>query len=102
MGIALAREGYQMTAVELVEHNLEILRNNSNALENIQSFQGDALDLGGFADNEFDITLVFGPLYHLYDGADVHRALDEAIRTDNYKVMQQIFNQYMFLFKRYQ
>ncbi|MEG0805720.1 MAG: class I SAM-dependent methyltransferase [Lachnospiraceae bacterium] len=79
--IALAKEGYEVTAVELVEHNLEILKCNSRGIDTIQSFQGDALELAGFADNEFDITMVFGPLYHLYNEADVHRALDEAIRV---------------------
>lgn len=79
--IALAKEGYDVTAVELVEHNLEILKRNSEGLRNIQAFQGDALELEQFADNTFDITLVFGPMYHLYDEKDVHRALDEAIRV---------------------
>ena len=34
-----------------------------------------------FADDSFDITLVFGHLYHLYAEEDVHRALDEALRV---------------------
>ena len=79
--IALAKEGYEVTAVELVEHNLEILKNNSKGMNNLQAFQCDALDLNRFADNQFDITMVFGPLYHLYDKKEVHRALDEAIRV---------------------
>lgn len=79
--IALAKAGYEVTAVELVENNLKTLKSNGKALDNMQAFQGDALDLGRFADGTFDITLVFGPLYHLYDEKDVHRALDEAIRV---------------------
>lgn len=79
--IALAREGYDVTAVELVEHNLEILNANSEDLENLQAFQGDALALDRFADDTFDVTLVFGPMYHLYEEKDVHKALDEAIRV---------------------
>ena len=79
--IALAKEGYEVTAVELVEHNLEVLKKNSSDLKNLQAYQGDALDLGRFADGEFDVTLVFGPIYHLYDKKDVHKALDEAIRV---------------------
>ena len=54
--IALAKEGYEVTAIELVEHNLDVLKNNSKELKNIQSFQGDALNLDRFSDNEFDIT----------------------------------------------
>ena len=79
--IALAKEGYDVTSLELVEHNLEVLKKNSSDLPNIQAFQGDALDLSHFADNSFDVTLVFGPLYHLYDAKDVHKAIDEAIRV---------------------
>ncbi len=79
--IALAKEGYDVTAVELVESNLEVLKKNSSGLKNIQSFQGDALDLGRFKDDTFDVTLVFGPMYHLYEEKEVHRALEEAIRV---------------------
>lgn len=79
--IALAKEGYDVTAVELVEHNLEVLQENSTGIENLQSYQGDALDLSRFADETFDVTLVFGPMYHLYEKEDVHKAIDEAIRV---------------------
>ena len=79
--IALAKEGYNVTAVELVETNLEVLKNNSVGIENIISYQGDALNLDRFEGNQFDITLLFGPMYHLYDKKEVHKALDEAIRV---------------------
>ena len=79
--IALAKEGMNVTSVELVGSNLAILRNDSKGLANIESFQGDALDLSRFKDDSFDVTLVFGPMYHLYEKEDVHRAIDEAIRV---------------------
>lgn len=79
--IALAKAGYDVTSVELVENNLAVLKENSSGLKNIQAFQGDALDLSRFADESFDVTLVFGPLYHLYEEKDVHKTLDEAIRV---------------------
>ena len=78
---ALAMEGYDVTAVELVKSNLEILRRNVAGLENITSYQGDAEDLSLFADNSFDAVLVLGPMYHLFEKAEQHRALDEAIRV---------------------
>lgn len=40
--VALSREGYDVTAVELVGNNLEILRQNAAGLENISSYQGEA------------------------------------------------------------
>jgi len=79
--IALAKEGYQVTAMELVDSNLDVLKANAKGLSNIEACQGDALDLSRFSDDTFDITLVFGPMYHLYEENDQHRALDEAIRV---------------------
>ena len=39
--IALAKLGYKVTAVELVEKNLEVLRRNAKGVENLESMQGD-------------------------------------------------------------
>lgn len=79
--IALACEGMDVTAVELVESNLEVLKNNSKDIKSIQSYQGDATNLSRFKDNTFDVTLVLGPLYHLYENEEVNKAIDEAIRV---------------------
>lgn len=79
--IALAKEGMNITAVELVEQNLAILRENSRGIANLESYQGDAADLSRFSDNSFDLTLVLGPMYHLYEPDEVNRAIDEAIRV---------------------
>lgn len=79
--IALANEGMDVTAVELVESNLAILKENSKGMDNIRAFQGDATNLGKFADNSFDATLLLGPMYHLYESDEVNRAIDEAIRV---------------------
>ncbi len=48
---------------------------------NITSYQGDATDLSRFADSSFDVTLVLGPMYHLYEKDEVNYAIDEAIRV---------------------
>lgn len=79
--IALASEGIDVTAVELVESNLAVLRENSKGIANLKSFQGDATDLSRFPDSSFDVTLVFGPMYHLYEKDEVNSAIDEAIRV---------------------
>ncbi len=79
--IALAKEGFDVAAVELVESNLAILKENSRGFDSIRAYQGDATDLGQFADNSFDTTLVFGPMYHLFSPEEVNRAIDEAIRV---------------------
>ena len=78
---ALAQEGYRVSAVELTQSNLSILQQKSEALALLDAYQGDALDLSRFADDSFDLTLLFGPMYHLYEAADQHKAIDEAIRV---------------------
>ena len=79
--LALAREGMDVTAVELVESNLAVLRENSKGAGKIEAYQGDASDLSRFADGSFDITLSLGPMYHLYEADEIDRAIDEAIRV---------------------
>ncbi|MBQ9622005.1 MAG: class I SAM-dependent methyltransferase [Treponema sp.] len=76
--VALSREGFDVTAVELVAHNLEILRGKH---ENVKSWQGDARDLHFLSDETFDVTLLFGPMYHLHSDEDRLSALNEAKRV---------------------
>ena len=76
--VALAEEGYDVTAVELVKYNLGILKSKQSA---VKAYQGNALDLSRFADNSFDLTLLFGPMYHLYCFEDKCQALSEAVRV---------------------
>ena len=79
--IALAGEGMDVTAVELVEDNLAILREKSRGLENLHAYRGDATDLSVFPEDAFDMTLVLGPMYHLYEKEEADRAIDEAVRV---------------------
>lgn len=76
--VALANEGYDVTAVELVKHNLGVLKSKGST---VKAFQGTALNLARFEDNTFDMTLIFGPMYHLYTFEDKVRALEEAKRV---------------------
>ena len=79
--VALAKEGMDVSAVELLEGNLRMLRENAKGLENLRAYQGDAVDLSRFADDLYDLTLSLGPMYHLYEEDEVNRAIDEAIRV---------------------
>ena len=79
--VSLAREGYPVAAVELVAHNLDILKSKLRGDERLEALQGSALDLSRFADGSFDLTLLLGPMYHLYTRADKLRALSEAVRV---------------------
>lgn len=79
--VTLAQMGYQVDALELVEHNLEVLRSKLTGGENITAVQGNVLDMSCYEDNTFDLTLVFGPMYHLYSKEDQEQALKEAVRV---------------------
>ena len=77
----LARQGYRVDAVELIDHNIEIFKRNTMPSENITITQGNAKDLQGFGDNTYDITLLLGPMYHLFTEEEKLQALSEAIRV---------------------
>ena len=78
---ALARQGYRVDAVELVQHNIEIFNANTQPEENITVHQGNAKKLSMFSDDTFDITLLLGPMYHLFTVPEQLEALSEAIRV---------------------
>ena len=85
--IALARAGHRVTAVELIQHNIDVFQSQLNPDDSIDLNQGNAVDLSRFADESFDAVLVLGPLYHLYSEADKRAALNEAkrvLRRDGY------------------
>ena len=77
----LARMGYRVDAVELVEHNIEIFNRLTQPGENVTIRQGNAVDLSAFEDNTFDLTLILGPMYHLFAESDRRQALREAVRV---------------------
>ena len=77
----LARQGYEVDAVELVEHNIQRFKANTQPGERVTITQGTATDLSAFADNAYDITLLLGPMYHLFSEDDQLAAVSEAIRV---------------------
>lgn len=82
--LALAEEGYEVDAVELVEHNIEVFRAKMAEMPadgQVKLMQGNALDLSVYEDETFDITLSLGPMYHLFDEESKKKALKEAIRV---------------------
>lgn len=76
--IPLIYEGYDVTAVELVGHNIEIFKKNC---PNANVIQGNALDLSFINDNTYDVVLLFGPMYHLLKKEEKIKALSEAKRV---------------------
>lgn len=76
-----AKKGYQVDALELVKANVDVMKSKIEKEMNISAIQGNALDLSMYDNNTFDITLSFGPLYHLFKPEEVKKAIDEAIRV---------------------
>lgn len=77
----LARNGYRVDAVELIQHNIDIFNTLTRPGEDITIRQGNAKDLSCFADDTFDMTLLLGPMYHLFTVEEQLQALSEAIRV---------------------
>ncbi len=78
---ALAEKGYSVTALELVDKHVQILREKARTLPFLKVVKGDALDLRDFDDDTFDLTLCLGPMYHIFGKGGMERILDEAIRV---------------------
>lgn len=92
--IALDHMGYDVTAVELVKHNLRVIQKNDS---HIRSIQGNATDLKTFSNNSFDMVLLFGPMYHLIDKEDKIKALNEAkriVKDKGYILISYCMNEY--------
>ncbi len=75
--VNLANEGYEVTAVELVKHNLREIERKNNKIKTIL---GNAINLKKIPDNFFDLTLLLGPMYHLISKEEKIQALKEAQR----------------------
>ncbi len=92
--VPLAEEGYDVTAVELVKHNLSRLKAKRSA---VKAYQGNAMNLKRFEDNSFDAALVFGPMYHLHEREEKMKALSEAkrvVKPEGYIFVAYIMNEY--------
>ena len=78
----LARRGYRVHLVDPVELHVEQARQaaGSDPAAAFTAAQGDALRLSE-PDQSQDAVLLFGPLYHLTDGAHRRQALSEARRV---------------------
>lgn len=68
-------KGYDVTAVELVKHNLRQIEEKG-----IKAILGNAVNLKKLEDESFDITILFGPMYHLISMEEKINALKEAKR----------------------
>lgn len=92
--VALANEGYDVTAIELCKPNLGVLKAKKST---VKAYQGNALDLSRFQSESFDLTLLFGPMYHLLTFEEKVKALTEAKRitkTNGIIMVAYVMNDY--------
>lgn len=75
--IAIAEKNYDVTALELVKHNLKVIEKKSSKVKTVL---GNAVDLSKFKDESFDVVLLLGPMYHLITKEEKIKALKEAKR----------------------
>ena len=79
--IMLAEEGYQVTALEFVDKNLDVLKSKIENHHRITPLLGDASNLSQFADESFDVVLNMGPLYHFPNHEDRDKVVKESLRV---------------------
>lgn len=75
---ALMAEGYKVKAVELVKRNIDVFLKREPEADVVK---GDARSMPFIADNSADVTLLLGPLYHLFGDDEKLKALNEAKRV---------------------
>jgi len=80
--LALAKNGYRVTLVDLSAGNLVFASKKAQAagLQLDHSLQANAMDLSEFPDESFDAAVMMGPLYHLLSYEERILALREAVR----------------------
>ena len=76
-----AHKNHRVDAIELMAEHLEVLKSNKLPDDDICAVQGNALDLSLYADETFDVTLLLGPMYHLFTLEDKLQCLREAVRV---------------------
>lgn len=76
--IPLSEEGYDVTAVEPVHHNLGRIRQNG---PKVKAHCGRAEKLKHIENEAYDIVLFFGPMYHIKEDTLRMQAMEEAKRA---------------------
>ncbi len=95
--VALSKEGFNVTAVELVPRNLKAIEAKHSL---VNCWPGDARNLSFLPENTFDLTLLFGPLYHLHSQKDQLLAIEQAKRVTKKGgviLMAYVMNEYSIL-----
>ncbi|MGE1166418.1 class I SAM-dependent methyltransferase [Peribacillus simplex] len=81
----LAKEGYMVTLTDLTPRLVEVAENKAQELDLKAQFNGfyvsDARELNNIKDDQFDASLMLGPMYHLQEENDRIKAVKELNRV---------------------
>lgn len=77
----LAEKGHIVTACDLVEHHVNLIKSKPEAETLKEITVCNVLDLSRFADNSFDVVLCMGAMYHLPTDNDKIRAIRECAKV---------------------
>lgn len=80
----LSKMGYKMYLADLSEKLIEEAKNTKEMgnYENVVSCDViNAINLSKYEDNQFDVVLLFGPLYHLLDKEERNKCISEVKRV---------------------
>lgn len=89
--IPLAKKGYKVTHVDISEKMIEIAKQKSNGLTNIEFVRADSSELNMFKDKEFDLVLNFdGPIS--FSGVKAGQVIAESCRVTRKKLLVTVSN----------
>ena len=77
----LADRGHIVTACDLVEHNVDVIKSKPGADKLADIAVCNVLDLSRYEGNSFDVVLCMGAMYHLASEEEKTRAIRECVRV---------------------
>jgi len=77
----LADKGHYVTACDLSEHHVNIIKSSPNAKKLADIRACNVMDLSEFEDSSFDVVLCMGALYHYRKNEDKQQAISECVRV---------------------
>ena len=92
--VPLSEEGYDVTAVELVKHNLGLLKAKNS---NVKAYQGNALKLKRFEDNVAYLMNEYSVITYAFKEGHINECLNGNRLTEDYHTVSSEENLYDYM-----